>query len=449
MSSAQKSGDKQYSDQKRGSSEEYEVSIPLDHGSISYDAVDEGRQKMLALVGSLGHNDSNNFQSLEVYYNEGATELFLALESTDWRRALHVIQSDPDQARIWVVSSGSAESAGNWSLWRRLPLHEACRRQSPPWLVSALLSVFPDAAGERTQFGQLPLHLAIECGAPPEVINLLIVAFWHGVMVTDQSGRTPLEILQDSEVLTIDDHQVVFESLTRSQQTYQGMLDDHLQEIKEIKVRHAAGLVAIRQQHDEDLLQEQEQQDKLVAEVERLRKLVDEAKIFEKKNMEQIHQLSQVASSQQNNIGLLQTRLTEEAAATAKKAGLVAYKEQQIAAKNEQIAALQAQISELQNDLRNVAKWQQDTLSRQINATEESMQAMVEQFVGLVDVLSAHGQSLTTLMRTRDIPVAASPSKQKPTRATKNPEEKKTENQTLDDDTLNNIAAAASSALQS
>ncbi|KAL7576065.1 hypothetical protein ACA910_000849 [Epithemia clementina (nom. ined.)] len=427
----------------------FEIDIPVKKQSdISFDAEDQERQKMAALHGNLNPDgDDDNEQVMEVYYNDGATDLFLALEDTDWRRALHIIQQKPIQSKIWVISTGTVETTFGWSLWRRLPLHEACRRQAPAWLISALLSVHPSAAEQTTQFGELPLHLAVECGAPPEVVNLLVVTHWHGIMATDQSGRTPLEILQDSEMLAMEDHQVVFESLTRSQETYQTILEEHQEEIKGIKVRHAAGLVAIRQQHDEDLQQEQEQQEKLLAEVERLKTFVDDAKISNKKDLDQIQQLTQAVSIEKTNLAQLQEQLNVEIAAGVQKATRVAKLEQEVASKNKEIAALKSQVQDLQGDLQRIAGWQQDVLARQINNTEESMQTMVEQFVGLVDLLSNQGQRMASVLKSRNI----TPPPPKPKQSSRKKDEKKESEsalEPLDEDTLNNIAAAASNALQ-
>ena len=427
----------------------FEINIPVrKQSSISFDAEDQQRQKMAALRGNLNlDSDDENDKDLEVYYNDGGTELFLALEDTDWRKALLIIQQKPIQAKIWVISTGTVETTFGWSLWRRLPLHEACRRQGPAWLITALLSVYPSAAKHTTQFGELPLHLAVECGAPPEVVNLLVVTHWHGIMATDQSGRTPLEILQDSEMLAMEDHQVVFESLTRSQETYQTILEEHQEGIKTIKVRHAAGMVAIRQQHDEDLQQEQEQHEKLLVEVERLRAYVDDAKISNKKDLDQIQQLTQVMSTEKTNVANLQERLIEEVEQGEEQAVLIASLEQEVNMKTQEIASLQSQVQGLQCDLQRIAGWQQDVLTRQINATEESMQTMVEQFVVLVDLLSGHGQRMASVLKSHNI---ALPPKPKQPNRSKTEEKKEPDRppEPLDEDTLSNITAAASSALQ-
>jgi len=433
--------------EQSGSSNLYEIDIPMNKQSEMTSQEAEGDSSQVQ------REETEEEKVSEVYYNDGATELFLALEDTDWRRALQIIDGMPEQAAVWVISTGTVETTFGWSLWRRLPLHEACRRQAPAWMISALLSSYPFAAEEATQFGELPLHLAVECGAPPEVVNLLVVTYLHGICAQDQSGRTPLEILQDSEMLAFEDHQVVFESLTRSQETYLTLLQQHADEVKEIKVRHAAGLVAIRQHHDEDLQQEQEQQEKLLAAVERLGRIAEEAKKNEAKNSEQVHHLTHVASTQKETLTLMDEQIRNITSSNSQKEIRIESLETQVSAKDQQIASLQSQVHDLQGDLQRMAGWQQDVLATQINHTEDSMQAMVEQFVGMVDMLAGQDDRLTSLLKTRNIP---NPQKQQPKsvpspRRNKTSEEKNSareQRNIMDDETMNHIAAAATTALQ-
>lgn len=402
-----------------------------------------------------GEAEGVESQSMEVFHSDGATELFLALEDTNWCKALDVIQSKPEEAKIWVISTGTVESPFDWSLWRRLPLHEACRRQAPAWLVAALISAYPEATEQTTQFGKLPLHVAVESGSPPEVVNLLVITFWHGITATDQSGRTPVEMLQESEMLATEDHKVMFESLERSQQTYQSMLQKHADEIKCIQERHAAGLGAIRQQHDEDLQQEQEQHEKLLAEVEGLSHAVEQAKIKERQHEEHIQELSQVSTSQKVTMSQMDEQLKAITASDTQKSSVIFSLKQSLAQKDERITILQSQVQELQGDLQRLASWQQDVLARQINRTEESMQTVVEQFVGMVDMLSGHGQRMSKLLKSRNI-APPTPGKSEPRtprnkhRSNSLSDEKKTNHEgaaILDEKTLNHIAAAASTAL--
>lgn len=67
-------------------------------------------------------------QEKETIYSDGATPLFLAIEETDWRRALDIAEEFPDQVRTWVRSTGTENTTFAWSMWRRLPIHEVCVR---------------------------------------------------------------------------------------------------------------------------------------------------------------------------------------------------------------------------------------------------------------------------------------------------------------------------------
>jgi hypothetical protein len=60
----------------------------------------------------------------EVFYCEGATALFLAIEETEWRDALDIAEACPEQVRTWVRSTGTENTTFEWSMWRRLPIHE-------------------------------------------------------------------------------------------------------------------------------------------------------------------------------------------------------------------------------------------------------------------------------------------------------------------------------------
>lgn len=62
----------------------------------------------------------------EVLYQQAATALFLAIEEMEWREAFDILQEDPDQARTWIRSKGTESTTFDWSVWRRLPIHEVC-----------------------------------------------------------------------------------------------------------------------------------------------------------------------------------------------------------------------------------------------------------------------------------------------------------------------------------
>ena len=340
----------------------------------------------------------------EVYYNEGATPLFLAIEDTEWRQALQIAQNEPRQASTWVVSTGTVETTFHWNLWRRLPLHEACRRQAPAWFISLLLSIYPSAAKQRTQFGELPLHLAVECGSPPEVVNLLIVAHWPAIVATDQSGRTPLSICQDAEMLAMEDHKVVFESLSRSMETYQQILNRHEMDLESLKATHAVGLNAIRKQHDDDLQVEQEQQEKLLAEVKRLKELLEEAGHTSDKKSKRIDDAMASNEALQNQVQALQQEINQEHKRYERQGQRVQVLEKTIKERNVKIDALNKRIQQLEADFQEMGIWQDTDLQAQINKSEETMQVMVEHFCGLTESLAHQHDKFRQLMAARGIP---------------------------------------------
>jgi hypothetical protein len=343
----------------------------------------------------------------EVNYHDGATPLFLAVESTDWRRALHIVQASPNQARTWVSSLGTVETTFNWALWRRLPIHEACRREAPAWLISALLSAFPESSKSPTQFGELPLHLAVECGAPPEVVNLLVAAHWLGITAVDQSGRTPLEILNDTEMLAMEDHKVVFDSLTRSQQTYDEIIKRHETEVDVMQRDHAAGLVGIRQQHDGDLQLEQEQQDKLVVEMDRLKELLALAKQTNEIQQRKMDAVNATETSWRYKNQILRKRVSDLDSRNKQEKDRVRSLEQVIELKDHEISLMEGRVHELSVDLQNITAWQQKEMVRSLDGTEQRIHDMVESFASLRNQLDDQSGGMRTLLKERGIYVPA------------------------------------------
>ncbi|KAL7438394.1 hypothetical protein ACHAXH_007614 [Discostella pseudostelligera] len=150
----------------------------------------------------------------EVKYEEGATELFMLVEDANWEDVCSRIEYDPSEARVWVVSSGTENTVFSWSVWRRLPLHEACRRQPPPVVIYALLAAYPESAMEENNFAELPLHAAVRCGACAEVVNCILASYPAGALARDNSGCTPLDILNG--IGKMMDHDAVVAALNRA-----------------------------------------------------------------------------------------------------------------------------------------------------------------------------------------------------------------------------------------
>jgi len=152
-----------------------------------------------------------NLEYLEVDYRN-ITSLYVSIEDCDWEAVSEKCKHFPDEVRTWVVSGSEGKCSFSWCVWRRLPLHEACRRQPPLQVVQDLLHVFPESANEKTQFGELPLHLAAGCGASWNVVNLLLAHNPWAVAVPDGGGSRPVDLVQSGGMSA--ECEVIMEALT-------------------------------------------------------------------------------------------------------------------------------------------------------------------------------------------------------------------------------------------
>ena len=72
------------------------------------------------------------------------------------------------------------------------PLHLACRRNPPLFVVHALIQANSGALRIRTVDGLTPLHFACYCGSEYSIIQALLQAYPEAAGLCDQRGRTPL-----------------------------------------------------------------------------------------------------------------------------------------------------------------------------------------------------------------------------------------------------------------
>lgn len=142
-----------------------------------------------------------------VDYRNNPTPLFQTVEGGEWDLVKSQIASHPAHVRTWVRSF-DPESSFAWSQWRRLPIHEACRRQPPPHVIEDLLADCPESAESLTHFGEMPIHCAVGCGASSKIINLLIAFYPRALLHRDDGGRTPMEIFLTRATMDADDDNI-------------------------------------------------------------------------------------------------------------------------------------------------------------------------------------------------------------------------------------------------
>jgi hypothetical protein len=340
-----------------------------------------------------------------ILYNDGATELFKCIEEGMWHRATALLQERPEQASIWILSTGTMNTTFNWSKWKRLPLHEAARRQPPIEFMTQLVATYPDAMKAVTQFGELPLHLAVECGASPAVVNLLAVSHWRGCHATDQSGRTPFEVLQENDsLLDPIEHKAVVDALQASAVAYEQILAEHADEIQQLHDENAIGLEAVREQHDDDLLEEQEKQDKLLQQVASLQQQLTVANSVIARQQVELHTVKANDQFWKDRVEELQIRNATLLDKYIREQTVVVDLRQQVSERDQQAIVLADRIVDLQTCIHRMAHWHQTTVRTQLETVTKSFAIATNDLLSFQSTLHDHSDDLQTLLVDMGVP---------------------------------------------
>jgi predicted lactoylglutathione lyase len=344
------------------------------------------------------HQEKGEGESV-VLHNEGATELFKCIEEVDWQRAATALSRHPEQAAVWVVSTGTVNTTFNWSLWKRLPLHEAARRQAPLEFMTALIRAHPAAVQRVTQFGELPLHLAVECGSHPSVVNLLAVHHWMGCHTTDQSGRTPFDILDEaSSLLDPMEHKAVYDALHASVLTYQQVCAQHADALAAREAQHAQGLEAVRRQHDADLALEMNQQEELVTQVTALSQQLTQQVSIVHEQERNVQNLQQDCRYWKDKVAQLELENAKWKQAHEQELGTVRELRDVLTARDAEAVALADRIVDLQTAMTRLAHWHQTTVQTQLTTVNQSFQTALSELSRFTTTLTDHEEDLQTLL---------------------------------------------------
>lgn len=342
--------------------------------------------------------DESDVGELVVLYDEGATPLFQSLEEGQWDAATEILKHQPEQAKIWVESTGTVDTTFQWSLFKRLPLHEAVRRQAPLPLLVRLLRAHPEAVRSRTQFGELPLHLAVECGAPTVAIHLLATHHWMGCHSQDQSGRTPLDILREAELLDPEEQLAVAEALRASEHTWREIQAQHAAELAAMREQHAAGLLAVQQHHDDDLAVEQQQQEKLLDQVMALQQQLSQEKEAAQALGQRLICYKEDEVEWRNKVSALHVENTALR-------HTVQYREEDITSLRDTLARkeiegvdLNRQIASLQLALRQLKKSHSKECAQKLQEVNSVFQMALKQLDALNTASSSHTECLETFV---------------------------------------------------
>jgi len=149
----------------------------------------------------------------KVDYDKNTTELYKLIESKEWKQVLQRLQTNPEEASIWVVRYDTDDRSK--VLWKMLPIHAVCYPQTTHGVdgpiicgiraengvIKQLLQVYPDGAKMKDDNDMTPLHLASRNGASLYAIRMLFDAYPMGTQERDYKGRTPLELAEATNSL--------------------------------------------------------------------------------------------------------------------------------------------------------------------------------------------------------------------------------------------------------
>lgn len=129
-------------------------------------------------------------KELEVDYDNKVTDLYHYISLSQWEDAYSAIKRNPVESKTWVIRYN--EDDKNGIMWRFLPLHSACARQPPDYIVKALIDSYPSATELSDDQGKYALHYAAANRASADVIRLLLEAHPKSATTSDPDGKLPL-----------------------------------------------------------------------------------------------------------------------------------------------------------------------------------------------------------------------------------------------------------------
>jgi hypothetical protein len=325
----------------------------------------------------------------------GGTALFNAIAESDWDTARHVLEMLPEQARTWVVSTGTVQTTFDWSIWKRLPLHEASRRQAPIDLVTKLIQEYPQAIYQKTHFQQLPLHLAVESNASADVVHLFLARYFQAIREPDQSGRTPMDILESVEIIDdFEQHALVQKALQAAQRTYELFQQEKETALQELEQVHQNGLEALRVQHDEDLQAEQNTQEFILEEVEALRQQLAQMRTRMSETETAWNHVASQNRMLQEQIEMVQKQSEDWQRQYLVQKQIVQRTQQSLQTQQKQNQQLQQQIQQYQFVIAEYGNIQEHTVVPQVKAWQTVLHRAMTEMQNLVVALEEHETSL-------------------------------------------------------
>lgn len=124
-------------------------------------------------------------------YDKNPTQLYTSLQSLKWEDVIKRIETNPEEAKIWIYRT---EVDGIGLRWRLLPIHASIIFKAPVEVVESVITVYSEAAKQCDDQQSLPIHLAYKRGASASTYRVLLDAYPGSIDVKDAKGRTPRDL---------------------------------------------------------------------------------------------------------------------------------------------------------------------------------------------------------------------------------------------------------------
>jgi Ankyrin repeats (many copies) len=170
--------------------------------------------------------DNDDFGSCsEEAARRAPIELLSLMVNQEWEIVYDWLEDEPELTHQW--NYGIETECDETLLWKRLPIHSACRQGAPVSVLSIILRhnpscppdpytgslpihlacrhfpklstvqvlLYTDPTSSRRQdnSGKLALHYAVMHKAPKSVLQLLLKSYPTSVITEDNNGHTPLD----------------------------------------------------------------------------------------------------------------------------------------------------------------------------------------------------------------------------------------------------------------
>lgn len=354
------------------------------------------------------------------------------------------------------MSEGGAAAGDVWTvphdqtlslvLTRRHVRLQACMRQAPAWLISELLSKFPESAYLATNLEELPLHLAVDKDCGPAVVNLIIVANWKAIIMQDRAGRTPLDIMAREELLKLDDYRVVYESLGRCHKTYMEIQKASQEAQAALKRKQKITFNAVSKRHQEELKAEHDKQARIREEVEDLKAQLDDMVEVNRAKDHHLKKHQQEKDTFFNTIRDLEEQVVGLQRALESEKSEVRNLLAKVDQKERELEDRDHQLDVLSNDLKNIVVSNETDVIEALIETEQSMRTMVSNQIALQKLLTSKSKNLTNLLKQRGIPMPREEIQARTQQHGREEEEKKVEEDPAESDAASAAMMAAAMA---